>query len=1023
MVKTRLTIILAVLLINTSGFVFTINLVGIAPAMNSRSTPILSNDPKRVFEDLIPPSILPIAEESSLSSQKKNFPSIDDVPRFAVQEDNTTLLNHTIDVYNDSVVFIPNIWGSVLGSDTYNYPSYTNGFNDSINFAGSGTGASLFTRIGNNGNDFGINGESTADESLNDDIFNISAGWRVDFPISNNYDMINISFKWRFDAVNAAFDNYTVLGGSPPVILDATADYQEIRCRIKHPNETKSFWVGDSESTGNPNGTVFYRVGPNVVNDEVWNTFEYSFQVDSVVSENFTLELGAFLNTREWWNEYFDVWFDDILILGIDDISDNNSPRPIATGLDRTVNITQFKFWANFSEGTWETPIKNVTVFYNQTGGTYDKKLNSSLVFQQPGYVNNAGFNQTHWQILANFNFSDVISYYFEVFDFNNNGTLSITQSTTIGDYSAPEIIESFINQTGTGFIDIRFNVTDWGYGIDVVNLNYTIDEGVEVQNITSNIMTPDYQANYRIPVNYGSTLEFGVSLSDNASAVNSRFYSGDEITQLFSLDAIYPIEILDDDISPEIQNLNIVASSTAEARTNVTVTVSDDFGNISNVYLEVKYENGTLHEEYSHVIMEYSGVDSGDSKLYKLRSMQGEALLKLSFSVSFNISVYAFDLKGNNDSLTWGNSTNSYLYIVPDILSPTVSIVELDYTQPGLLRVWVQANDLGSGIKAITLERKSKDSWSNYTNLEYSSSKQQYYADINTGWLGNEIIEFRIYAIDNENNVITEGNRPTMKYTTKLFSSTILGLIITEIIVVTVIVSIFSAIKIIQLKRLEAVRRKRFDIAVDRSERLAYLGEEAIFGFVAAFGQREGVSSILMWEPRLIGNLYQYLKELAEKANDYVSFVMQAKPQDIVSFVDFKIEEIGCSAITFAYPVSTLPQRWLSSLTLDQVPMGAGQGVLLLMLLMREKWAEISNDFQEEITDGIVELKDIILAGEDKDTILTKVREFRLFISGTVEVLDEIETEVDEVTDDIMEDFENEFLDTDSSENSEEDT
>jgi len=161
-------------------------------------------------------------------------------------------------------------------------------------------------------------------------------------------------------------------------------------------------------------------------------------------------------------------------------------------------------------------------------------------------------------------------------------------------------------------------------------------------------------------------------------------------------------------------------------------------------------------------------------------------------------------------------------------------------------------------------------------------------------------------------------------------------------------------------------------------------------------------------------------LKELTDKANNNIAFIMQTKPQDQVTFVDFAIEEIGCSAITFAYPVSTLPQQWLSALTLDQVPIGRGQGVLLLMLVMREKWGESAHNFQKEITDGVIELKDLICSGEDKDIILRKAQEFRLFISGTLEVLDEIETETDEVSEDIMGDFETEFLDDDQDETDE---
>ena len=992
MKKYRPIFVVAILILNIGSLFFTITL-GVTPILNDRSPPMLRGDSLIISEKSIPPPILPMGDENPLNSQEKKFNPKDYEPRFSVQQQTDVLLNETLDEGIPSFTFKNKIWASLLGTDSYDPSLYENGSIDPSNTAGDVDGTSLFTRIGNRGNN-----ESTADKTLLDDIANISAGWQINFPIQNDYEIINISFKWRFDALNGAFDNYDVLG---ELILDATPDYQEIRCRIKHPaGEDQSFWIGNPVTNKNPNGTVFYRVGLNVVQDEVWNTFEYSFQVDSEPT-NFTLELGAFLNTREYWNEYFDVWFDDILILGIDDIPDNHPPQAIATGLDRTANITQFEFWANFSEGTWETPIKNVTVVYNQSGISYNRiNLNSNLDFHPPAYVNEAGYNQTHWQFLATFNFSDNISYYFVVYDSANNSYVSETQSTTIGDYTAPEITSTIINQTGTGLIIISVNVSDWGDGVDTISLNYTID-GIVQNPINIHGEGTDYQANFIINISqyYESTIEFGISLNDTVVG-NSDFRPGNKIV------SEYPIVAAADEILPVIHDFDITASSTTEGRANVTVFAEDPFGKIDEVFLVVNHKNGTIHEDYSHVTLRNTSVDG----LYILSKIAGEAALRLQFDPNENYSITAF-VRDNADPSNQVNFTK--YYVVPDILPPRVSTqIDLEYFLPGQLRVWIQASDLGSGIKTVTLEVKSKNDWINYTTMKYSSTKQQYYTDINTGWFGNERIEFRINAVDNENNIILEGNRPTTSYTTKLFFTTILGLIITEVLLVTAIIGIFATIKIIQLQQLKAIRRKRFDLALDRSERLAYLGEEAMFGFIAAYGQSEGVSSMLLWEPRLIGYFHQYLKELIDKANNNVAFIMRAKAQDLISYVDFNIEEIGCSAITFAYPASSLPQQWLAALTLDQVPIGAGQGVLLLLLVMREKWSEISHNFQDEIADGMLELKDLILSGEDKEIILQKSREFRLFISGTLEVLDEIETDTDEISDDIMGDFETELSD-----------
>jgi len=52
----------------------------------------------------------------------------------------------------------------------------------------------------------------------------------------------------------------------------------------------------------------------------------------------------------------------------------------------------------------------------------------------------------------------------------------------------------------------------------------------------------------------------------------------------------------------------------------------------------------------------------------------------------------------------------------------------------------------------------------------------------------------------------------------------------------------------------------------------------------------------------RAVEEKSRYVKNLTDKANNTVDFIMQTKAQDIVTFVDFKIEEIGCSALVSPY-------------------------------------------------------------------------------------------------------------------------
>ncbi|MHA2168270.1 MAG: hypothetical protein ACXAB7_00025 [Candidatus Kariarchaeaceae archaeon] len=951
--------------------------------MNSSTLPLLITEESRFPNN----SIITSSEENNLF-----VPIYSNQPQEAnhwyihpsIQSINTsTLLNQSFNVNDGSFSFIENIWAEELGSGSYQASDYETGVVDPLQNYGLGvTGslnASVFTRIGNT--EYG----SDLNETLNDDVEKLSAGWRFNFSITDDYEYINVSFWWRFDAMNGIFDDYR----SNPELeyLDPSPDYQEIRCKITPPTGTnQSFWLGDATT---PNKTVFYRVGPNITKDETWFLSSYLFYVDKDLSSDFQLELGAFMNTREYFNEYFDVWFDNILIQGVSNSSDTYPPITTSYGLARTeTDNTRYQFWTNFSIGYWESSIANVTVYYNLTRDLNTTFKNASLD-EDPYYnVENSGYLQTRWNYTTTFNFSDILAYKFVVFDEANNSFTSPVQGVIIGDFVAPRITSntntshsSFIRQSGNGSLEIRVNVTDWGYGVDQVVLNYSIDGTnkpliamSEIGMFTENGLVIN-QFSTNISVDYGTLISFDFFLNDTVGN--------------FDYDKGYSVLSNIDIINPSLTAFNIYPDDTLEGKTHVEVGASDPFGELSGVFLSIQQEN--------EPVMNFSLRYDNESQYYIPRTPGG--LLDLSFdptNPSITLTALVRDKSGLEDF-------NSSVYVVRDIVAPQIltGAITMEYLYPGSLRVWVSARDDGSGLANVSLSRKKGSDW---TDLKIMRQKSEgvYYLDLSTNIIGNQPISFRIEVNDQVGNV----NIEEIQYVVPIFVTTTIGLFITLLVTVLLISAMFTSVKVIKKRRVRTVRRRRFDVAVRRSERLAYLGEEAMFGFMAAYGQGEGITSVLIWEPQFIGHFYQYLKELSDRANNAVDFVMQTKAQDIVTYVDFSIEQIGCTAITFAFPVANLPQKWLSALSLDQTPISTHQGVLMMMLLMREKWSEVSHSFQEEISEGMQEIKDYILAGEDKDIINQKIQEFRLFISGTIEIMEEIEDDDEDVTDSIMGDF-----------------
>ncbi len=998
----RSNVSIIILLVNIGLILISNSVINLTTFENTHSSGI-SRKMDRAYNESFPDPLQTFNESNSLNKMK--IPIQNSNPTFSIQQQNVTLILNQSDEKNpDLISFVNNIWNSTLGSDALAL-EYSSSFMNGLIISNSSiqeyfesdqevidelenVNNSLFVRIGNNGYIDGYNDE--LDDSVSE---GISAGWQIEFPVTEDYDLINVSFKWRFDALDDAFDNKVKL--SPGFYNDDTIDFQEIRARIINPLDSdKSFWIEHPTTDENPNGSIYYRFGPDVIGDEVWYTYNYSFYAAKLEMSTYILELGAYLNTREDRLEFFDIWLDDIIIKGIKEQVDTLPPQPISTGLNETLNTSRFEFWANCREGIWSSSIENVTVYYNQSNILGSSSRNASMNLEDDR-IDLAGYNQTYWNFFTDFDFGDNVTFQFKVFDSDNNSYYTPIQEKPIGDF-LPPIINSttntsdsrFVQKLGNGTVMISIQVYDWGNATQFVILNYEIEEGTN-----DSLIMFDNGTHYTttITVDYREKLDFYFFLNDSIGNTNQDQRS-------------FSIESDIDKIEPNITDFVIYLDSKKEGKAYINVSATDLFGEIDRVYLEVT-DLTSLNS--TDLILTYDNT----SEVYKLN--QG---LDLNYGNNYSLTVSVRDQAGLEHQET-------YYYVMEDKIKPEIPTIEMKYQVPGSLKITVYTNDDGSGINvsSFSLERKTDGEWVeiNSFNFEYNNDNSYYSLIILTNWLGNEQLLLRVRTQDNAGNeAIIETT-----YSTRIFFATTIGLLLTEIIAVIVIVGIFSAIRLAQRQQLKIRRRARFDVALSRSERLSYLGEEAMFGFLSAFGQQEGVSSILMWEPRKIGNFYQYLKELADKANNHVSFVMQTKPADIVTFIDFYIEEIGCSAITLAYPVSTLPQRWLSTITLDQVPMGGGQGVLLLMFLMREKWGEISNDFQEEIADGMVELKDLILAGEDKETILKKVREFRLFISGTVEVLDEIDTEVDEMADEIMGDFDTDLLDTDSDTESQEES
>ncbi|MHA1226817.1 MAG: hypothetical protein ACTSPV_08765 [Candidatus Hodarchaeales archaeon] len=901
----------------------------------------------------------------------------------SIQESESLLLNVTGIKDNITMTFIQNIWNESLGTDVLaiqNPSLFENGLivtNESVgSLVEPEVNNSLFVRIGNTGYGSNYNEDLNDDWSISE---GLSAGWSIPFIVDSAYEFINVSFKWRYNAIDNAFE-YDRVEFMPGVILDENPDFQEMRARISNDNSSRSFWLEQQTSSTNPNGTVFYHRGPVVEGDEEWYQVSYLFSVEP---DQYSLELGAYMNTREFSNEYFDVWFDSIIIRGITNATDLTPPVPYDFGLTRTTDVVKFNFYTRFHEGIWESPIQNVTVFYNKTSNENTTSYNARLQVDSNHIIDNAGYNNTYWNYTANFEFEDNVTYYFTVFDSSGNTFQTQMKNTIINDTEAPVIVsslntanESFIKQFGNGTILICIKVYDWGNATDEVRFVYKVNaaQGSKLMTFNGTHYTT------KIDVSYNDELKFNITLKDAEGNMNTG-YSGFVIKS--NIDVINPVIVSNSFV--------VYPDDTYENVTHINISAIDPYGEIATVFIEIYSSENRL---YNNLTLSFDNV----TNQYYLRS-----LLRLNYSQSYVIRAVARDQGGLND-------TENLIYTVPDFIPPELDIVESEYYEPGQLKVWVTSSDFGSGLKSLVFERKTKSGWSGNSSLMFSEKRKQYYLLIETGWFGNERVEIRIIAMDREGNTLVK-NRV---FTTDLFIVTPLGLFLTEALITISLSIAFTAIKITKAHKIKTIRRRRFDVALKRSERMAYLGEEAIFGFVAAYGQKEGSSSLLLWEPRLIGSFYQYLRELVDKAHTNFDFVMRVKAENMFSYVDFNIEQISCSAIVFAYPASTLPQQWLSSISLDHVPSGRGQGVLLLMLLMREKWAETSQNFQEEIAEGIQDLKNRILAGETKESIIEHAREFRLFISGTVEVLEEIEVESEEYTDDIMSSFEDEFLSED---------
>ncbi|PWI49219.1 hypothetical protein CEE45_02440 [Candidatus Heimdallarchaeota archaeon B3_Heim] len=334
------------------------------------------------------------------------------------------------------------------------------------------------------------------------------------------------------------------------------------------------------------------------------------------------------------------------------------------------------------------------------------------------------------------------------------------------------------------------------------------------------------------------------------------------------------------------------------------------------------------------------------------------------------------------------GNNVNSTIEVtIEDHVAPRIKSIKITQNTDRILSINVTVNELGFGVEYVqvgifNLEGTQVFQWVNLTKQVGKGSRVDqdqsiyYYATTTLPLDLFDLVSSKSYSIqikladktgnwkiydqgDLESlNLPVDGSLPPLVFHpyVLLFGAIIL------ISAIIIGIRITSRTEGYDLKKIFDEGEK-----ISREVILTQMDEYALGVTVNFFDQIQGPVPVI-WEPALLEDQEQVMLDLSDKAFSTLEFIGIDETERTGTF-DFSTGSYECTALGYSFAIDNPQAR-------------GGKENLTIVLLLRKEWGDNLLVFQDELTEKLREIRDMIETQKDPIEIGKKARELREYVS-----------------------------------------
>ncbi|MHA1931781.1 MAG: hypothetical protein ACW96X_04520, partial [Promethearchaeota archaeon] len=569
-----------------------------------------------------------------------------------------------------------------------------------------------------------------------------------------------------------------------------------------------------------------------------------------------------------------------------------------------------------------------------------------------------------------------------------------------------PIIVELQSYDLGNGTIIIVVDVSDkseqWiGSGIASVYLNYQKDNWVRFPGISTNFSLGQgvYRFYFRFSNNqlfndtdfsddyfqfdFNDPLTFTLEITDTGSnqfpeILGDRRDANTFTTAPFTITTNYDpfnptfISTNGEDITyifPELADVLLDKPSITDGDIIISVEIQD------NVWSGIDRENIrlSLTNLDSNETLGYSMIDNSPS-LSKREVLRFSWSGPLDVGNIYRITVIIQDNAGNTNFRT-------IEVHIEDHVAPRIELIEIVSNDDREFKISIYLNETGFGVDLVQVAIMDGNKTIKWVNLTKQSGAEitdldMYYGEVTIPF---DILDFLLsnsYSI--EVNVTDRANNHKRYRNNELkdlqldFNENLNPVVLHPYVLFTGLILLISAILVgIRVTS----RTEGYDMSkifsegekIPREVILTQMDEYALGVTINFFDQVQGPVPVI-WEPALLEDQQQVMLDLSDKSFSTLEFIGLDETERSGTF-DFSTGSYECTALGYSFAVDNPQAR-------------GGKENLTVVLLLRKEWGDNLLVFQDELTEKLREIREMIETQKEPTLIEKKARELREYVS-----------------------------------------